>query len=179
MTAIGTIRRNCAAITLATFLGGVANATPITVNQFGLELINVGANSAGVAPGPVFRVGGLGVTPNFAGGTTGVATAPTGPHPLSNTGSPNDLTVRIPYQSNLLGSWNIAFSNPSYAPNQRTLGTLGLTAPLPFVKTIMFSGTNANPSFSWASPALPPGGAINGYTLAIYDKSVSSAFPVA
>ncbi len=171
-----TFARICASAFLAAFLAGPANAVPITVNQYGLELLNIGLNSAGITPGATFRVGALGVSPNSNNGTSGTATDPLGGVYILGAPLASSFLATRAYDPNLLGSWTITLSNPGTIPTTTgsTLGTLGVTAPLPFVNSITFSGTNANPTFAWTPPAaLPSGDVINGYSIAFVDRTVA------
>src|SRR5579872_6599853 len=167
-------------ISVAFALAGLANATPITANQTSVEIGNVDINSDNYLAGAFIRVGDLGVSP--LPGTSGVAIDPLGgTHSLFNDPSVNNWFTNnaIPYSSNLLGTWTITLTNG--VNTHTTMPSTGsVSAPLPFVNSVTYSGTNTNPSFAWSPPAtLPSGDAINGYSVGIFDKSQSYALSVA
>lgn len=173
---------------LARFLMGAAMASapvavlaaPITITQPFMNLENRGINSDGFTPGEFLRIGATSVTPNGTAGTTGSGTTTN-----LSTGAlvsrsiaftpgpeiPNFYQRLLTDSPSLRGAWTITFANGSDSAQAVVTLPAGQTQA-PFVNSITLSGSSATPTFSWTPP---PGAAVDGYRINIYDKSLISA----
>lgn len=174
--------RSCLALVLLTAASFGAQATPVTVNTWFINLENRAVNSLGFGNGQFLRFGANSVTPNGLAGTTGLATTTdlfTGsavsrvinftPSPLI----PDYFSRTIAYNPALLGPWDLAFTNGADSTHKTVTLAAGATIA-PFVNSITLSGTGANPTFSWTPPV---GTTVNGYRINIYDKSLINLDP--
>jgi hypothetical protein len=182
------VPRRAIAVFAFASLAAASHAAPVTVNDPFFQLYNGGINSLGFITGEFMRVGATSVVPNGNAGTSGFAktmnTVTGQPFglPLSFTPSPavpNMFQRFTAFNTQLLGPWTLTFVNgPDVTP---VSGIPALTMPAgavqtPFVNSITLSGTSANPTFSWTPP---PGTAVNGYRINIYDKSLINTNPAA
>jgi hypothetical protein len=165
-----------------------AHATPVNITTPFINFENRAINSLGFTPGQFLRVGANSVTPNGSQGTIGVAelggtsfqtNINFAPSPLLPNFFSRSLSV-TPQQvagSAIFNPWALTFTNgtdTSQAIVQMNSGA----KMVPFVNSITLSGTSENPTFTWAPPPMPPGTAVNGYRINIYDKSIINNNPV-
>ena len=182
---------------------------PLTVSDPFLQYQNFSPNPLGFTLGEAIRYGAVGVTPNGAAGTTGIATTTnvaTGgtitrninflPSPLTHDFFVGSLAICTTNCSptgnnnpaNLTGPWDITFSNPTTTPGSVSITTLHTPLPtspsiplnlvggeIPFLNNVTLSGTSAAPNFSWTPP---PGLAVDGYRINIYQNNLEVIDPV-
>jgi hypothetical protein len=172
-----------------------ANAAAISIGDPFLQYYNVGPNDLDFSSGEFIRYGATTVTPNgVTGGTTGTATTAnlaTGGAIVRNlvgqsspatpdffTGSLAICTTACTATGgnnpiNLQGPWTLNFANPATSPTTAS-ATLSLAAgagEIPFLSSVTLSGTTAAPTFSWQPP---PGLAVDGYRINIYQNSLET-----
>jgi hypothetical protein len=145
------------------------------------------ANDINRTVGESIIVGDSDVQPNENQGTTVTATSIVNPA----TGLPyNTLTVpfvgsaAIPNQTDTrisfdptnpadaweLQPWTLTLTNGTSALNTTTPSLVGVTPP-PFASSVTYSGTNANPTFTWAFPS----NSVNGVFFDIYEDNAVNA----
>ena len=163
---------------LLTAVAMSVHATPVTVNTPFMNLENRGVNSVGFSSGQFMRIGATSVVPNGSNGTTGVGTtidlntgATVTRNITFNPGPiiPNFYSRNLADNPNQYGPWTLTFTN---GPDTAVAVVPGLpsgTTQAPFVNSITLSGSSQTPTFSWTPP---PGVAVNGYRINIYDKSL-------
>ncbi len=176
MTAVLT-RALVTAVIASTSLSGLAD--PVTIASPFMNLENDGINSLGFATGEFFRIGATSVTPNGSGGTFGFGTTT---NVLTNQAVsrtinfdpgpdiPNFFARYLVANPDLYGPWTLTFVNGSNR-SQSVVSLPTGQAQAPFVNSISLSGTSQTPTFTWSPP---PGIAVNGYRINIYDKSLVS-----
>jgi hypothetical protein len=156
-----------------------AFATPITLGPASLILTEVADNDVGKATGEEIAIINDGVTPNNAGGTTGVAstvnssTGATVTETLlnnpSNTVFPNQFYHSVTYDPALVQPWTLTFTNGANTATATTPSLVGVT-PIPFASSVTISGSSANPTFAWVYPSAgPTGSGVNGTIINIYE----------
>ena len=174
-------RQSSTSKALAALLSGLAPAAalaaPVTITTPFMNLEHRAVNSLGFGAGNFLRIGANSVTPNGLAGTTGVGTTTNLVTGATVTRTINfDPGPSIPnffdrYMADdraLYGPWNMRFTNG--ADTASTTVSMNVNAQqAPFVNSITLSGTSANPTFSWTPP---PGAAVNGYRLNIFDKGL-------
>lgn len=164
-----------------------AHATPVNITTPFINFENRAINSLGFTPGQFLRVGANSVTPNGSQGTIGVAelggtsfqtNINFAPSPLLPNFFSRNLSV-TPKQvagSAIFNPWALTFTNgtdTSQAIVQMNSGA----KMVPFVNSITLSGSSEHPTFTWTPPFMPPGTAVNGYRINIYDKSIVNNNP--
>jgi hypothetical protein len=172
---------------------GPAAAGSISINDAYLYYYSVGPNNLGFGNGQFVRYGATNVTPNGAGGTTGVATttnATTGNtitrtiNWVTSPAVPNFYTGTIATctsncgaaannnPANLTNPWTLTFSNPSTTPAvaSTSLSLVG-SGEIPFVNSVTLSGNGAAPTFSWSPPASV---SVEGYRVNIYQNNLET-----
>lgn len=105
--------------------------------------------------------GAANVVPNGADGTLGTFEQTIGPgQSVSGTldstpfpAFPNQFVASAPFQSGLLGSWDLTFTNPSQPSVHVTTPDLAGAATAPFADSITLSGAGRTPTFHWRLPA--------------------------
>lgn len=169
-----------AVTTLAVLAATSAWAAPVVINTPFMNLEHRAVNSLGFGAGSFLRIGANAVTPNGSAGTTGVGTttnlvtgATVTQNILFNPGPaiPNFFSRYMADDRALYGPWTMTFRNGSDTATA-VVDIADNAQQAPFVNSITLSGTSANPTFSWTPP---PGAAVNGYRVNIYDKALVSA----
>ncbi len=169
-----------AVLAIALMGASAAWAAPVVINTPFMNLEHRAVNSLGFGSGTFLRFGANAVTPNGDGGTTGVGTTTqlgTGV-PVSRTINfspspiiPNFFSRYLADDRSLYGPWTLTFRNGADSASA-VVDLADNAQQAPFVNSITLSGTSASPTFTWTPP---PGAAVNGYRVNIYDKSLISA----
>ena len=130
-------------------------------------------NSLGFGVGEYVRFGANNVVPNGDAGTTGLAIRNSdglqrfltfAPFPLA----PNWFVRYLIDGPTYRGDWTLQFTNGGDVATAAV--SLSPTATqAPFINSITLSGSSSAPTFAWTPP---PGAAVNGYRVNIYDKSI-------
>ncbi len=172
-----------AAVLVEGLLMSSACAAPVSITTPFMNLEHRNINSLGFMPGEFVRIGAVSVTPNGDAGTTGVGTTT---HPVTGQAItrtigfspspviPNFFSRNLVLDSSLLGAWQLRFTNGTDSAT-RTVSLPTGTAVLPFINSVILSGTSANPTFSWTPP---PGIDVHAYRINIYDKSLINRDPL-
>lgn len=169
-----------------------AGATALTVSDVFLHYYNFSPSIIYGSGGETIGYGATSVVPNGAMGTTGIATT-------TNLDTGNFITLTVPFDpgpvdpdnffgqfaissnpssnnnpNNLTGPWTITFQNAGATPASVS-NTLSLQGgELPFVNSVVLTGTSATPTFSWNPP---PNVAIDGYRIDITQNNLVSNVP--
>ncbi len=160
-------------------IGTLATNTPYLI-------LNISsANDIGASTSEIVIMGDVDVRPNGYQGTTVSAASITNPstgQPYSVLSVPftpsadlaNQFNRRVAYDPNnpadayLIQPWTLTFKNGTATETVTTPSLVGATLP-PFASNVTFSGSSANPTFTWTYPA----GSINGVFFDIFDDTGS------